>query len=169
LTVHTCSPGIDARAPVRQTPIRALDARLDELGTTVPQIDTGRVRKRRNIRYQCFDDFLADAEQLAERPVRELGNWTLAQIFDHLARSMNVSVDGTRERFPWTLRVALRLARKRIIGRPMKPGYHVPETWPSYCDPTPSRACANRCGNSATQRLDFKPHQSFRRIRRLAR
>jgi hypothetical protein len=104
-----------------------LEAGLGQIATARPRVDTRRVSQRREVGYQSFDEFLADAEQLAERPVRQLGNWTLAQIFDHLARSMNVSVDGTHERFPWAQRIALRLLRKRIITHPLKPGYNVPE------------------------------------------
>jgi hypothetical protein len=112
----TCAAEIDAAAPetVELDPVQA-------------PIDTRRVTGRRMVRYANFDEFLADAEVAAGGPVRQLGNWTVAEIFDHLARSMNVSVEGTDEQFPWALRIALRPLRKRIIANPMKPGYRVPE------------------------------------------
>ena len=64
---------------------------------------------------------------LAAGSVHTLGNWTLAQIFDHLSRSLRVAVEGTDAWFPWPARFLLRFVRKRIMSRPMKPGFHVPK------------------------------------------
>jgi hypothetical protein len=167
MSVDTCNHGIDARSPIGHARSGAIEADLGKVGTTRLPIDTRRVKNRRRVRYQSVDEFLADAERLAERPVRELGNWTLAQIFDHLARSMNVSVNGTRERFPWALRIALRLARKRIIGNPMKPGYRVPENVAALLRPE-----AEPCLRESLSKLrgaaarfqtasEFPPHPAF--------
>jgi hypothetical protein len=122
MTIDTCDADISTHLSAAN-PFSALELETAKRGA----IETRRVKNRRDVRYANFDEFLADAETIAGGPVRQLGNWTLAQIFDHLARSMNVSVDGTHERFPWPLRIALRLVRKRIIGSPLKPGYRVPE------------------------------------------
>jgi hypothetical protein len=170
--VDTCDRGVDVRFPSGHARSGVLEAGLGEVGTTPPPIDTRRVRNRRKVCYQNFDEFLADAERLAERPVQELGNWTLAQIFDHLARSMSVSVDGTPERFPWALRIALRLGRKRIIGRPMKPGYQVPENVAALLRPETEPCLRESLWKlrSAAARFqtasEFPPHPAFGRLTR---
>jgi hypothetical protein len=126
MTIETCDREINTCSSLAD-PAGTPEPETRMLGTKRGPIDTRHVKNRREVRYANFDEFLADAELMAGGPVRQLGNWTLAQIFDHLARSMNVSVEGTNERFPFPLRIALRLVRKRIIGNPMKPGYCVPE------------------------------------------
>jgi len=89
-------------------------------------VDTKLVADRRRVRYESLSDFLADAERQAAGSAQTLGNWTLAQIFDHLSRSMRVAVEGTDARFPWPARFFLRAIRKKFLRRPMKPGFRVP-------------------------------------------
>jgi hypothetical protein len=167
MSVDLCDPGIDARVPINQGGFGALEAEPGQIVPARPRVDTRRVRPRRQVRFQSFDEFLADAERLAERPVRELGNWTLAQIFDHLARSMNVSVDGTPERFPWAQRIALRLVRKRIIAHPMMPGYNVPENVAALLRPETTAGLRESLWKlrSAAIRFqatsNFPPHPAF--------
>jgi Protein of unknown function (DUF1569) len=172
MPVATCNHGVDACSPIDHARF-GLEVGPGEVGTARrPLIDTGRVKNRRQVRYQSFDEFLADAERLAARPVREFGNWTLAQICDHLARSMNVSIDGTPERFPWALRITLRLARKRIIGHPMKPGYHVPENVAALLRPETApclreSVCKLRSAAARFQSAsEFPPHPAFGMLRR---
>jgi hypothetical protein len=166
MTSDTCDPVVATRPPLAD-PFRAREPETDVTDATRSTIDTRRVKNRRDVRFANFDEFLADADRLASGPVRQLGNWTLAQIFDHLARSMNVSVDGTNERFPWPLRIALRLVRKRIIGSPMKPGYGVPENVAVLLRPEPHvelreslwklRSAAMRFQDASA----FPPHPAF--------
>jgi Protein of unknown function (DUF1569) len=89
-------------------------------------VDTKRLSNRRSVHYRDLDEFLADADRMAARGAQTIGNWTLAQIFDHLARSMTVAVDGTTALFPAPARFVLRLLRTRIISRPLKPGFRCP-------------------------------------------
>jgi hypothetical protein len=89
-------------------------------------VETKFITDRRRVHYESFGEFLADAECQAARDVRTSGNWTLAQIFDHLTRSLHVAVEGTDARFVWPARVFLHAIRGRFITRPMKPGFHVP-------------------------------------------
>ncbi len=80
---------------------------------------------------------------------------------------MNVSIDGTPERFPWALRIALRLVRKRIIGHPMKPGYQVPANVAALLRPemTPCLRESLFKLRNATARFQtqsvFPPHPAF--------
>jgi hypothetical protein len=89
-------------------------------------VDTTRVAGRRSVHYESMADFLQDAERQAAGNARTLGNWSLAQIFDHLARSLRVAVEGTDAHFSWPARIFLHAIRKRFFRRPMKPGFHVP-------------------------------------------
>jgi hypothetical protein len=90
-------------------------------------VDTKLVVNRRDVHYESLSDFLVDAERQAAGGAHCLGNWSLAQIFDHLSRSLRVAVDGTDAQFPGPARFLLHLIRKRFFSRPMKPGFHVPE------------------------------------------
>jgi hypothetical protein len=89
-------------------------------------IDTKLVAERRAVHYESLADFLADADRHAAGGAHTLGNWSLAQIFGHLSRSLRVAVEGTDARFPWPARISLRIIRKRFFARPMKPGFRVP-------------------------------------------
>jgi hypothetical protein len=89
-------------------------------------IDTKLVANRRRVQYESLNALLADAEFQAASGHRTLGNWTLAQIFDHLSRSLRVAVDGTDAAFPLPARIFLRLIRQRFFSRPLAPGFHVP-------------------------------------------
>ncbi len=55
-------------------------------------INTKQVTGRRVVRYESFDEILADAERLAVVPTRTLGNWSIGQIFSHLAKSSDVLI-----------------------------------------------------------------------------
>ncbi len=57
-------------------------------------INTKQVTDRRVVKYADYNDFLVDAEHLAGQPVRTLGNWSQAQIYEHLALSLDSSIDG---------------------------------------------------------------------------
>jgi hypothetical protein len=89
-------------------------------------VDTRLVFNRRPVRYHDLSEVLAEAEQFAATDTQTLGNWTLAQIFDHLSKSLRVAVDGTDAFFPWPARLFLRPIRGRFFSRPMKPGFRVP-------------------------------------------
>jgi hypothetical protein len=166
MTSDTCD-GVVATRSLVADPFGAPEPETDVPDATRGAIDTRRVKNRRDVRFSNFDEFLADADRLASGPVRRLGNWTLAQIFDHLARSMIVSVNGTNEQFPRPLRIALRLVRKRIIGSPMKPGYRVPENVAVLLRPEPHvglRESLWKLRSGAIRFQDasaFPPHPAF--------
>jgi len=166
MTIDTCDREAVTRLPLSDA-FRQPEPEAEGLDITRSAIDTRRVKNRRDVRFSNFNEFLADADRLASGPIRQLGNWTLAQIFDHLARSMSVSVDGTNERFPLPLRITLRLVRKRIIGSPMKPGYCVPENVAVLLRPEPHvglRESLWKLRSAAIRFQDasaFPPHPAF--------
>jgi hypothetical protein len=88
-------------------------------------VDVKKVANRRPVRYNTLDEFVRDAERLAQVDVRTLGNRSYTQILGHLAFAMNGSIDGSVLRIPWHLRTVARLLRKRILSRGLTPGFQL--------------------------------------------
>lgn len=76
-------------------------------------INTKKVEGRRKVRYSLLDEFLLEAERLAATDVRSLGNWSQGQIYGHLARTMNGSIDGLGFLMPAPVRFLMSLFMKR--------------------------------------------------------
>ncbi len=93
-------------------------------------VDTKKVAQRREVRYGSFDDLLADAERLATGEVHTVGNWTLGQMFQHLAQTVNASIDGTEMRLPWLLKKLLPvfLNKQKMLNDKLSPGFKIPKT-----------------------------------------
>ncbi len=90
-------------------------------------IDTGKVSGRRVLRLETMDDLLAEADRLATGKTRRLGNWSLGQSLEHLAASMNGSIDGLGFTAPWWLRMLGPLMKKGMINKPMRSGFQLPD------------------------------------------
>ena len=68
------------------------------MSTATTRIDTGKVAGRRELHFNSLDDILADVDRLASsREIRTLGNWSAGQIFEHVARVMDKSIDGSEQ------------------------------------------------------------------------
>jgi hypothetical protein len=93
-------------------------------------VDTAKVSNRRILRFESLDQVLAEAERLVEAEragkLRKLGNWTLGQIFGHLAAWADFSYNGTPLKPPFFVRWILRLRKKKFLYGPMRPGVHIP-------------------------------------------
>lgn len=76
-------------------------------------INTKKVGGRRQVRYASLDDLLQDAQQLAELETRVLGNWSQGQIYEHLARALDGSIDGAGFAIPTPVRWLMTLLMKR--------------------------------------------------------
>jgi Protein of unknown function (DUF1569) len=81
---------------------------------------------RRTVQYQQFSDLLEDARRLAAGPHRMVGNWTYAQVLEHVASAMDMAFDGAEFRAPWLLRTFAPLFKNAVLTRPMKPGFRLP-------------------------------------------
>jgi hypothetical protein len=110
------------------TGLRTRAARLPsaELGDLLMSIDTSKVTGRRKVEYATLQNVLADAERLSAGDVKALGNWSPGQIFQHLATTMNASIDGMDFRAPWYFRLPARLMKKKMLRGPMPPGFQLP-------------------------------------------
>lgn len=86
-------------------------------------VNTKKVSGRRKLRYESYQDLLNDAERLAAGELRTLGNWSLGQTLGHLARVMDMSIDGSDLKAPWLARLAVRLFfRQRFLKGPIPAG-----------------------------------------------
>lgn len=76
-------------------------------------------------------DILADVDAMSDVETRHLGDWTPAQIIDHVRRLIRVSHSGARFKVPLPIRVMARLMKSRVLSSPMKPGLQtVPDLEP---------------------------------------
>ena len=89
-------------------------------------VDTGKVHDRRKVAYASLEDVLADAERLSHAPVKTLGNWSPGQIFTHLARTMNESIDGSDLKVAWYIRLIVGFMKKKLLAGPMRAGFKLP-------------------------------------------
>lgn len=90
-------------------------------------VDTRKVKGRRTVRYDSFEDVVADAEQLAAIDVESLGNWSLGQTLAHLGAAMEGSISGKPFMVPMWLRVLGRIyLRRRLVYGPFPPGFQLP-------------------------------------------
>ncbi len=77
------------------------------------QINTKKVQDRRKVRYESLDELLADAQRFSGGGIRTLGNWSQGQIFEHIARALESSIDGAGFSFPAPFRWLMTLLMKR--------------------------------------------------------
>ena len=62
--------------------------------TSTP-IDTTKVTGRRTLHFNSLDEIAADVEMLTKaREIKTLGNWSAGQVVQHVATTMNKSIDG---------------------------------------------------------------------------
>lgn len=86
------------------------------------------VSGRRNLSFQTYDDIRQDAMQLMRGGrIRSLGNWTPGQNFEHLAKSMDASIDGIDFRLPGWMRFVARAFKGWFLSHPFKPGFQLPK------------------------------------------
>lgn len=86
---------------------------------------------RRHVQLGSLDDLQAEVERIvaADRQgrLRTTGQWSAAQIIEHLAVFMRFSFDGFPFRYPWRLRLPARLLKpfawKTLVKLALRPGF----------------------------------------------
>lgn len=134
-------------------------------------VNTKRVQGRRNVRYASFDELLADARRLAEAEPRALGNWSQGQIYDHLARAINASIDGAGFSIAAPLRwIASRFLKRRFLERGLPAGFKAPPRAQKYMPGETSTADGLAALEAAIERLQQEttrtPHPAFGELTR---
>jgi hypothetical protein len=89
----------------------------------VMPVDTTKVTNRRKVDFSSLQDVLADAERAAAENYKPLGNWSQGQIYAHLAKTFDGSIDGLKFKLPWYFRMMARVMKSRILKGPMPPGF----------------------------------------------
>ena len=90
-------------------------------------VNTKQVTGRRKLRYESLDDFQADAEKCAGSDTMQLGNWSPGQVFVHLAKTLNKSIDGFDKLFPLPMRIMLNLLMKnKFLNKEIPAGFKAP-------------------------------------------
>ena len=91
-------------------------------------VATSKVKGRRKLRFESYDDLTAEADRLAAGEVEMLGNWKLSEVFDHLAKSLDSSIDGGMKPFPAPMRWMLRLLmKKKFLDQEVPSGFTFPD------------------------------------------
>jgi hypothetical protein len=98
-------------------------------------INTAKVTGRRQLHFSSVDEILAEAERLAARNRRTLGNWSLGQILWHLATVMNTSIDGTPVRPNIFMRMLGPLMKRGMLTKPMPAGFKLPASFAKIFGP----------------------------------
>lgn len=92
-----------------------------------PLVDTSKVRGRRKLRLVSYEELLREIERLQATPHRQLGNWTLPMVVQHLANGINGSIDGGGFRVKWYLKlIGPYLIKPRLIKGPFPAGFRLP-------------------------------------------
>jgi len=132
-------------------------------------INTNKVEGRRKVRYESYDDLLDDARRHAQGDVRTLGNWSPGQIYDHLARSFDASIDGVDFSLPAPVKWMMSLLMKRkFLTQSLPAGYKSTEKFIPP-DATPAEeglAALERAIERQKQEPNRAPHPAFGNIGR---
>jgi hypothetical protein len=124
-------------------------------------VNTAKVRARRKLNYQSFDELLADADRLSSGNVKMLGNWSPGQIFQHLANSFNGAIDGFPDAFPWFIRAMGRIFKKKLIAGPMPAGFKMPDKLAKAVMPEPTSTEVGLANlHAAVSRLRQEPRRA---------
>jgi hypothetical protein len=85
---------------------------------------------RRSLHFDRIDDALADVDRLAAADaagtLTSSGRWTFGQSLNHLATWADYSYDETPLAVPLPVRLFIRLLKRPILYKPMRPGSRIP-------------------------------------------
>lgn len=72
---------------------------------------------RRTLRFHTYDDVRAEIDRLLASGYTRSGKWSLGQMADHLAKVMEMSLDGYPMMMPFFVRWVIRwIAWKKVMG-----------------------------------------------------
>ena len=94
-------------------------------------VKTGKVADRRNLSFTTMAEILGDIEMLDAfvnegRTISATGNWTPAQIIEHVVYFVDGSIDGFDFKAPFVIRIFGKIMRSRILNKSMSPGIKLP-------------------------------------------
>jgi hypothetical protein len=128
-------------------------------------VNTAEVAGRRELHFGSYQNILDDVHALAAVPTRQLGNWSLGQVCEHLAKGMEYAVDGAPFKAPLFIALVAPFLKKRYCTRPMKPGFKLPPTASDYVPTTEDASVGVARLERAIERIQqasvLKPHAMF--------
>jgi Protein of unknown function (DUF1569) len=93
---------------------------------------------RRTLHFDSLEQAIAEAESLTRATVTTTGKYSLGQILEHLARTIEIAL-GQRSAptIPFPIRMAARMMRPRLLNKPMRSGFKLPSKsqsvfWPDH-------------------------------------
>jgi hypothetical protein len=93
-------------------------------------VDTGKCTDRRKLRFETPDQMWKDIDAIvaSERAgtLRRTGNWTVGQVFGHLATFINFPYDGYPSRPPFIVKLILGMMKKKFIHGELPAGKSIP-------------------------------------------
>lgn len=97
--------------------------------------------EHRSLHFENLAESLREAERLANGDVRTTGHFTLGQILEHLARSIDITTGQMPPPpFPavmaWGAKIMFKLLKKKFIYSPAKPGFKLPSKSQNYFWPS---------------------------------
>ncbi|MFK7778007.1 MAG: DUF1569 domain-containing protein [Gimesia sp.] len=93
---------------------------------------------RRTLSYASLLEVVDDARRLTEADAPTTGNWSKGQIFEHLARTMDCSLDGFTFKMPWFVRIIGKYYFKpTIFKKGMSPGFKLKGAFKKALGPDP--------------------------------
>lgn len=132
------------------------------------RVNTKRVVGRRLVRYDSLADLLDDAKRLSQVEVRSLGNWSPGQVYEHLARSLDASIDGMDFSLPAPARWLMTLLmKKKFLKEKLPPGFKSSAAFvPSETTTEAGLVSLERAVLRQQQESSRAPHPAFGRIGR---
>lgn len=94
--------------------------------TETSAINTKAVENRRPVQFRTLDEILDDAHALAAAGWVPLGNWSLGQVCFHIARTLDMSIDGVDYKAPWYIRAVVKLLKRKMLSKTFPPGFKPP-------------------------------------------
>lgn len=91
------------------------------------EVDTKAVTGRRILHFDTIDEVLADAEQLSGGPYVQLGNWSLGEVCEHLAKSLDSATDDNQFQPNLLLKLMGPFLKQRMITTTTPAGFRMPE------------------------------------------
>ena len=123
-------------------------------------------RARRTLSFHTLDDIIQDARAATSQDHTTVGQWTSGQICEHLAKTIDIMVDGTAMKAPLMIGVLGKMFRGYFIKKPMRPGFKLPSWASKYLLPEEVSLChgiehlSRACGRLAELQT-LRPHPIF--------
>ena len=154
---HGARPGKIERPPPQ---FAAASNSTHVIGQPMP-VNTAKVEGRRTVELLITPGCAGRRRAARAVHVTSLGNWSPGQIYRHLAKAYNGSIDGFEGMFPWYIRAMAGLFKKKLIAGVMPPGVKLPVEFAKNVIPEPTSTEEGLAElRAAITRLEHEPHRA---------